>query len=124
LIGSHIDSVPNGGNFDGTLGVLAGIEVLQSMYEQGIETTHPIEVIAFTDEEGARFEFGMIGSRAVAGTLKREHLQHADQQGTTIAQAMKQVGLDPDKISDPSIIGAGDPDPLQVGEECAFPPFY
>lgn len=64
LTGSHIDTVPDGGKFDGALGVLASIEVLQQMNERGITTTHPIEVIAFTDEEGARFGFGMIGSRA------------------------------------------------------------
>jgi allantoate deiminase len=100
LVGSHIDSVPNGGNFDGPLGVLAGIEVLQSMKEQGVKTVHPIEVIAFKDEEGTRFGFGMIGSRAIAGTLKLEDLQHADGQGISIADAMKSVGLDPERISD------------------------
>ena len=68
LVGSHIDSVYNGGNFDGPLGVLSGIEILQTMNEQGITTVHPIEVIVFTDEEGARFSFGMIGSRGIAGT--------------------------------------------------------
>src|SRR3954452_614067 len=69
LLGSHVDSVYEGGNFDGPLGVLAGIEVAQSMEEGGVETICPVEVVAFTDEEGARFPFGMIGSRALAGTL-------------------------------------------------------
>ena len=68
LVGSHVDSVYNGGNFDGPLGVLAGIEVLQTMQEQGIETEHPIEVVAFSDEEGARFSFGMLGCTA---TIRR-----------------------------------------------------
>lgn len=98
LVGSHLDSVYNGGNFDGPLGVLSGIELLQSMNEQGIVTEHPIEVLAFTDEEGARFSFGMIGSRGIAGTLLPEHLQAADKQGVTIAEAMRQSGLDPETI--------------------------
>jgi allantoate deiminase len=100
LIGSHLDSVYDGGNFDGPLGVLAGIEVLQTMKERGVQTEHPIEVVAFTDEEGARFSFGMIGSRALAGTLTSEDLQHKDTQGISIAEAMKENGLDPDSIGD------------------------
>jgi allantoate deiminase len=99
LIGSHIDSVPNGGNFDGPLGVMAGTEVLQTMNEQRIVTDNPIEVIAFTDEEGTRFGFGMIGSRAIAGTLTHEELQNTDENGVSIAQAMKEAGFDPSKIS-------------------------
>lgn len=98
LVGSHIDSVPHGGDFDGPLGVLAGVEALQTMQEQGIETDHPIEVIAFTDEEGTRFGFGMIGSRAIAGRLKPEDLQARDKDGITIAEAMRQSGLDPEQI--------------------------
>jgi allantoate deiminase len=99
LIGSHLDSVPNGGKFDCPLGVIAGIEVLQTMNEQGIVTENPIEVIAFTDEEGTRFGFGMIGSRAIAGTLTPEELEHTDDNGISIAKAMKEAGFDPNNIS-------------------------
>ncbi|MFS0557106.1 Zn-dependent hydrolase [Brevibacillus sp. 179-C9.3 HS] len=99
LVGSHIDSVPNGGDYDGPLGVLAGVEILQTMQEQGIETEHPIEVIAFTDEEGTRFGYGMIGSRGIAGLIKREELEQADKNGVTIAEAMRQSGIDPDSTS-------------------------
>ncbi|WP_018394983.1 Zn-dependent hydrolase [Bacillus sp. 37MA] len=99
LIGSHIDSVPEGGIFDGPLGVLAGIEVVQAMSEAAVETVHPVEVIAFIDEEGSRFGFGMIGSRALAGTLLPEHLQQTDQNGITIAAAMQESGLHPDEIN-------------------------
>lgn len=94
VIGSHIDTVPDGGKFDGALGVLAGIEVVQTLQEQQILHDHPIEVIAFTDEEGSRFGFGMIGSRAIAGTMKKDQLQQADSNGVTIEEAMKQAGLD------------------------------
>ena len=110
LVGSHVDSVYNGGNFDGPLGVLAGVEVLQAMNERGVETRHPVEVVAFTDEEGARFSFGMIGSRALSGALTPEDLHHKDGQGISIAEAMKSRGLDPDAVGDaarsPGAVGA------------------
>ena len=101
LIGSHVDSVYNGGNFDGPLGVLAGVEILQTMQEQGVETERPIEVVAFTDEEGARFSFGMIGSRALAGRLAPEDLtKHEDKDGVSIAEAMRAYGLDPERVGE------------------------
>ena len=100
LVGSHVDSVYNGGNFDGPLGVLAGVEVLQTMNERGVKTRHPVEVVAFTNEEAARFSFGMIGSRALSGTLTPEDLRHKDGQGVSIAEAMKSSGLDPAAIGD------------------------
>jgi allantoate deiminase len=101
LVGSHIDSVYNGGDFDGPLGVLAGIEVLQTMEEQGIETEHTIEVVAFADEEGSRFSFGMIGSRALAGKLTPEDLEvYEDRDGVSVAEAMRAYGLDPKRLGD------------------------
>jgi allantoate deiminase len=101
LVGSHVDSVYNGGNFDGPLGVLAGIEVLQTMGERGMETEHPIEVVAFADEEGARFSFGMIGSRALAGKLGAGDLEnYEDGDGVSVAEAMRVYGLDPEKVGD------------------------
>jgi allantoate deiminase len=100
LVGSHVDSVYDGGNFDGPLGVLAGIEVAQAMEEGGVETDHPVEVVAFTDEEGARFSFGMIGSRALAGTLSEDDLQHQDADGISIADAMRKCDLDPARIGE------------------------
>jgi allantoate deiminase len=100
LVGSHVDSVYDGGNFDGPLGVLAGIEVVQAMEEGGVETDHPVEVVAFTDEEGARFSFGMIGSRALPGTLSEEDLQHQDADGISISDAMRKRDLDPARIGE------------------------
>ncbi|WP_281178201.1 Zn-dependent hydrolase [Alicyclobacillus shizuokensis] len=98
LVGSHLDSVPNGGKFDGPLGVLGALEAVQTLRAQGISHIHPIEVIAFTDEEGARFRFGMIGSRALAGTLTAEHLQAQDADGVTVAEAMRSAGLSPETV--------------------------
>jgi len=100
LIGSHVDSVRNGGDFDGPLGVLGGIEVIQTMDEGGVETERPVEVVAFTDEEGARFSLGMIGSRALTGELSQEDLSHEDQNGVSIAEAMREAGLDPARIGE------------------------
>lgn len=98
LIGSHIDSVYNGGNFDGPLGVLAALEVLQTLQEDGIKTVHPVEMIVMKDEEGARFGFGMLGSRGIAGTLQHRDLERRDHAGISIAEAMLTAGLDPGAI--------------------------
>ncbi|MGG6437713.1 Zn-dependent hydrolase [Saccharococcus caldoxylosilyticus] len=98
LVGSHLDSVYNGGMFDGPLGVLAAVEVVQTMNENGVETKHPIEVVAFTDEEGARFRFGMIGSRAMAGALSTDELNYQDANGVSVAEAMQEAGLNPHHI--------------------------
>jgi allantoate deiminase len=100
LVGSHVDSVPNGGNFDGALGVLSAVEAVQCMSERGVETEHPVEVVAFTDEEGARFGFGMIGSRAMADKLAPEDLAREDEDGFSVAEAMREYGLDAEKIGD------------------------
>jgi allantoate deiminase len=100
LAGSHVDSVRNGGNFDGPLGVLGAVETLQTMNERGVETERPVEAVVFTDEEGARFSFGMIGSRALAGRLGPGDLAHEDADGLSIAEAMRATGLDPARIGD------------------------
>ncbi|WEG11816.1 allantoate amidohydrolase [Pullulanibacillus sp. KACC 23026] len=98
LVGSHLDSVPHGGDFDGPLGVLAAVEALQTLGEKQIKLKSPVEVIAFTDEEGARFRFGMIGSRGLAGTLEKSDLHYVDQDGVSVEQAMKAYGLSPDRF--------------------------
>lgn len=96
MMGSHIDTVSCGGRFDGILGVLAGIEVMHTMYENNISTEFPIEICAFKDEEGARFSFDMLGSRSIAGMLKEEDLLRKDKDGVTIAEAMKSRGYQPE----------------------------
>ena len=68
-IGSHYDTVIDGGRFDGALGVLAGIAAVKNLNRRGIETTVPIDVVAFSDEEGVRFHSAFLGSRAMVGTL-------------------------------------------------------
>jgi N-carbamoyl-L-amino-acid hydrolase len=99
LAGSHLDSVPNGGRFDGALGVMAAFECLRTIREQGIRTKLPIEAVAFTDEEG-RFG-GFVGSFAVIGNLPYEEVQRRrDLRGLALADAMRQVGLDPARIGE------------------------
>ena len=103
LLGSHIDTVPEGGKYDGVVGVLTAIEVIHSLKDRGIKLKHPIKVISFKDEEGSRFGFGMLGSRAVAGTLKMEDLKRRDDTGISIEQAMKDYGLESSSLESAKI---------------------
>lgn len=94
LIGSHLDSVPNGGKLDGALGVLVGLECLRRIREENLSTRLPVEMIAFSDEEG-RFG-GLLGSQAVTGELNPEKiLQARALDGESLADAMTSHGLDP-----------------------------
>lgn len=93
MTGSHIDSVPNGGHLDGALGVLCGLEALRVLKEYKADLVRPLELVAFSDEEG-RFG-GMFGSQAIAGELTPEAIHSArDLNGVTLTEAMKNVGLD------------------------------
>ena len=94
LFGSHIDSVPEGGNFDGNVGSLAAIEVAQSLGEQGITTRHPLQVVVWQNEEG-----GLYGSRAVSGQLTAAELQNVSRSGKTIADGITFLGGDPQRIA-------------------------
>jgi len=94
IIGSHLDSVPAGGMFDGVLGVAAGLEVVRALHEKGITPDFPIEVIATSEEEG-RFG-GMLGAQAMTGHLTREWLETAcDEHGYPLKDAMEAAGLEP-----------------------------
>lgn len=100
VLGSHIDSVPNGGRFDGVIGVLGAIEVVQSIVDFNISHEHPIEVIAFSDEEGSRFSDGLFGSRGMVGLVNKEHLTLKDDKGVSRYEALKNFGfnINPDQI--------------------------
>jgi N-carbamoyl-L-amino-acid hydrolase len=92
LTGSHLDTQPTGGRFDGTYGVLAGLEALEAMDDAGIRTARPIEVVAWTNEEGARFQPGCAGSAAFAGETPLERiLAAADRDGVTVRDALAPV---------------------------------
>jgi len=93
LTGSHGDSQPSGGKFDGIYGVLAGLEVLRTLNDLGIETERPVEVVNWTNEEGSRFAPAMISSGVYAGVFDLEYgLSRTDAQGISIGQALEQIG--------------------------------
>ncbi|MGO5013727.1 M20 family metallo-hydrolase [Niallia sp. Sow4_A1] len=109
VIGSHIDSVENGGKFDGIIGVLGGIEVVQHMQEEGIQLVSPIEVIAFCEEEGSRFrDGGVFGSRAMTGKIKKEDLDVKDPNGISRRTALQSFDLKPEEIFTSAIRKKGD----------------
>ena len=98
LLGSHLDTVRDAGKYDGMLGVVVAIECVQALNGAGRRLPFAVEVIGFADEEGVRFNATLIGSRAVAGTLKPEILDAADGAGVTLRQALKDFGLDPARV--------------------------
>lgn len=95
VFGSHIDSVPHGGNYDGDVGVISAIEAAQVLQENGIITRHPLEVIVFSDEEG-----GLVGSRAIIGDLSQEALEVVSHSGKTIGEGIRYIGGDPDRLDE------------------------
>jgi beta-ureidopropionase / N-carbamoyl-L-amino-acid hydrolase len=97
LFGSHVDSVPSGGNFDGDLGSLGALEVIQTFTERQIVTRHPLELVIWANEEGVAFNNGLCGSRAVAGELQAGELD-AVWNGMVKRDAIRRIGGDPDRI--------------------------
>lgn len=92
--GSHIDMVPDGGNYDGTLGSIAALEVMEILNENKFVTEHPLEVIIFANEEG-----GTIGSKAITEGLTKDGLQQKSQSGFTHAEGIKAIGGNPENIA-------------------------
>lgn len=99
LLGSHLDTVRNAGRYDGMLGVLAAIEVVDSLHQQGRHLAQAIEIVGFGDEEGTRFGITLLGSRGIAGTWPQGWLETCDAGGISVAQAMVQAGLDPARVA-------------------------
>ncbi len=100
ITGSHMDSVVNAGRYDGLFGVLTGIAAVGDLARRGVRRPFAIEVVAFADEEGVRFGFSMIGSKALAGVFDAEWLARRDEQGITLAAALATFGGDADAIPD------------------------
>jgi N-carbamoyl-L-amino-acid hydrolase len=93
LIGSHLDTQPEGGRFDGVYGVLAALEVIRSLNDRKIQTHHPLEIVSWTNEEGARFTPAMLGSAVFVGATPLETaLETQDAQGVTLAEALHACG--------------------------------
>src|SRR5438876_6640574 len=97
IVGSHIDSVPDAGKYDGVLGVLLGVAAAKAL--AGREFPRTLDVIAFSEEEGVRFRTPYLGSRAVCGRFDADLLALTDADGVTLAQAVRDFGLDPAKIA-------------------------
>jgi allantoate deiminase len=96
MIGSHLDTVPNGGAFDGLLGVMLGLALVEAL--NGEQLPFSIELIGFSEEEGVRYRFPFIGSRALVGRLEPELLILQDDNGISLAGALTSFGLDPRRI--------------------------
>ena len=93
LTGSHLDSQPTGGKYDGVYGVLAALEVIETLNDAGIETQNPIEIVSWTNEEGARFAPGLTGSGVFAGEFELEHaLAITDKNEYTIGEELQRIG--------------------------------
>jgi hydantoinase/carbamoylase family amidase len=95
LVGSHLDTVPKGGRYDGALGVLAALDVVRRLKDEGASLRRPLWVVSFNDEEGSRFQTGMLGSRAFVGDLDLE-----DWRRRGVADAMKAGGFDFARLPD------------------------
>lgn len=93
LIGSHLDSQPTGGKYDGVYGVLAALEVIDTLNDEGIQTRHPIEIVSWTNEEGARFAPGLTGSGVFTGDFDLDQtLLTTDKDGLTIGDELQRIG--------------------------------
>jgi len=101
ILGSHIDTVPDAGAFDGVLGVMLALECVDLAREMGLSL--PLEVIAFSEEEGVRFGVPFLGSRAIAGRFDHALLALKDAEGVTLEGAIRAYGLDPTRIAESAI---------------------
>lgn len=101
MMGSHIDTVANGGKFDGLVGVVAGLEVIRVLKENEIKLNNPIELIVFAEEEGSNFGTTMVGSKALTGVYKLQDLnQLKNDDNISAYQMMKDFGLEVDKMEE------------------------
>ena len=108
VLGSHLDTVPNAGTFDGPLGIVAAIAVVERLAAGGPQPSCPVEVVAFADEEGTRFGTSYLGSAAYIGALDPAWLDQVDADGTTLRDAIRASGGDPDvalETSPPELLG-------------------
>ena len=101
MTGSHFDTVKTGGRFDGPAGVVAALETARTLHDEGFVPEVPIEFVALPEEEGARFGSGLFGSRAICGQLKPGEIENnRDWDGVSMAEAMREYGLDPAKAAE------------------------
>src|SRR5271168_5637577 len=103
LIGSHLDTVPNAGAFDGILGVVLGVAIVEELHGQHLPFA--IEVIGFSEEEGVRFSKPCLGSLALVGKLDAETMTRTDRNGISVREAIQAYGLDPTRLPDAVLSG-------------------
>ncbi len=112
VTGSHLDSVPGGGAFDGPLGVVSALLAVDELHLRGIRPTRPLAVVCFAEEEGGRFGLPCLGSRLMTGAADADHVRRLhDPDGVSFAEAARRVGIDPDHIG---------PDPARLASIGAF----
>ncbi len=99
-MGSHVDTVPNGGKYDGALGSLSAIEVVRTLKDLGTVTRHPVEVLVFTNEEGTSFNRWLLGSRAMAGLWEEGDYEAVDGEGVGMAERLKAIGGDMSRVAE------------------------
>ncbi len=99
LLGSHLDTVRNAGRYDGMLGVLTALEVVALLHSRNRGLPQAIEVIGFADEEGTRFGITLLGSKGITGQWAEDWLTCTDAEGISVAEAMRDAGLDPAAVS-------------------------
>ena len=102
VLGSHLDTVPNAGTFDGPLGVVAAIAVVERLAAGGAQPSRPVEVVAFADEEGTRFGTSFLGSSAYVGAFESAWLDHVDGEGITLRDTLRALGGEPELALDAS----------------------
>lgn len=112
MLGSHLDTVPNGGHYDGVIGVLAALEVIRALDDEGVATRRPIEVVNFSAEESSRFGVATLGSKALVGALGPDDFGRlTDQDGVSVRQALADAGYGREASASPQ---------LAVGDVHAF----
>ena len=110
-MGSHVDTVPSGGKYDGAVGVMGSIEVVRTLNDLDMTTRHPVEVLVFTNEEGTRYNRWLFGSRSMAGLLEPADLEAVDGEGVSLAERLKAIGGDMGRVSESR---------RQRGDLCAY----
>jgi N-carbamoyl-L-amino-acid hydrolase len=105
VVGSHLDTVPDGGRYDGAFGVLSGLEALARLRERGFTPRRPVWLVAFNDEEGTRFDASMFGSHAFVGDDVTHFLDRVDATGVRLDEAMRAAGADPAALPEAARIG-------------------
>ncbi|MFK7766618.1 MAG: allantoate amidohydrolase [Mariniblastus sp.] len=105
MIGSHLDTVVNAGRFDGTLGVLLGLGVVEILAESKTSLPFEVHIVAFSEEEGVRFRFPFIGSQGIAGTFDKANLDRLDENEVTMRQALEEFGCQANEIESASYQG-------------------